>query len=159
MIKTITFAVLAFIGAAEIPKFPAFDSFHANCALDVTFKGQSCHDVYTKLSEVITKYEGGDVGAGVYAFVDKVDDTYIWTTRTTPVHKYVDDIGFEFATSGSDCQVKAKSRSETLSYYDYSTNYCNMWNVFNGSESAFNIDKVHDCQYPASDPTTTCAKY
>jgi hypothetical protein len=49
-------------------------------------------------------------------------------TRTTPVKKYVDDIAFEFSQTGADCLVKARSRSQTLSYYDYATNYCNMWN-------------------------------
>jgi len=30
-----------------------------------------------------------------------------------------------------DCKVSAKSRSNSPSYYDWDTNYCNMWNVFN----------------------------
>lgn len=158
MFKAIVLSIIATVAFAEIPKFPAFDMFHANCALDVTYTGQTCSQVYSAMETVITNYEAGDAGAGVYAFVDKKQDTYFWVTRETPTHHYIDDIGFEFTESNGSCTVTSKSRSETLSVYDYSTNYCNMWNVLN-TTGVFANTKVHDCAYPAADPTTTCAKY
>merc|ERR1719209_264946 len=55
-------------------------------------------------------------------------------TLTTPIHRYVDDLTFTFV-EGSDptCLVDAYSVSETLSLLDYGTNYCNLFNLMDGS--------------------------
>ena len=74
-------------------------------------------------------------------------------THTTPIHRYVDDLTFTFI-EGSDptCLVdvslrfeqkkcsldpllllQAYSQSETLSLLDYGTNYCNLFNLMDGS--------------------------
>ena len=45
-----------------------------------------------------------------------------------------------------------------MSVYDYSVNFCNLWNVWNSTASEFTFT-VGDCAYPAADPTTTCATY
>ena len=71
---------------------------------------------------------------GQYAIWDVTEMQTMWLTRTTPVQKYVDDISFEFNGDPDNfqapgCTVNGKSRSQTLSYYDYNTNYCNMWNL------------------------------
>ena len=73
---------------------------------------------------------------GDYELWDATEEESIWATRTTPVKNYVDDVLFEFFGDPTDfrvpgCTVKAKSRSQSLSVYDYNTNYCNMWNVIN----------------------------
>merc|ERR1719352_1362345 len=54
--------------------------------------------------------------------------------HTTPIHRYVDDLTFTFV-EGSDptCLVDAYSVSETLSLLDYGTNYCNLFNLMDGS--------------------------
>ena len=71
-------------------------------------------------SDKLTEYENGDPGKGIYKFVDTLENTYFWLTRTTPLKKYVDDIAFElFPTAFGDCTVKSRSRSQSLSYYDY----------------------------------------
>merc|ERR1711953_84604 len=58
-------------------------------------------------------------------------------THTTPIHEYVDDLTFTFEVSQSradvKCVVKANSISETLSLLDYGTNYCNLYNLMDGS--------------------------
>merc|ERR1719471_718570 len=53
-------------------------------------------------------------------------------THTTPIHRYVDDLTFTFVP-GDGCLVDAYSRSETLSLLDYGTNYCNLFNLMDGS--------------------------
>jgi len=159
MFKALIVAAVAIAGvAADISKFPSFDAFHANCAIQVTYPGQQCSAVYSSMKAVLTQFQGGDAGRGVYAFVDQKQDTYFWMTRTTPVKKYVDDIAFELVQSGSDCVVKSRSKSQSLSYYDYSTNFCNMWNPLKNT-GAFTSQKVTSCPFPTADPATTCNIY
>lgn len=157
--KAFLIATLVAGAFADISKFPAFDSFHANCALEVTYDGQSCTAVYASMQKLLTEYQAGDPGKGIYKFIDQKDSTYFWMTRTTPVKKYVDDIAFEFFQAATgDCIVKARSRSQSLSYYDYSTNYCNMWNPLKYTGAFTNL-KVSQCPFPTSDPATTCNIY
>lgn len=159
MFKALLVAAVAIVGvSADISKFPSFDAFHANCAIDVTYAGKQCSSVFASLKAVLTQFQAGDVGKGVYAFVDQKQDTYFWTTRTTPVKKYVDDIAFELSQVGGDCVVKSRSKSQSLSYYDYSTNFCNMWNPLKNT-GAFTNQKVSACPFPAADPATTCNIY
>ena len=160
MYKSIILAAVALVASvsADIRDFPSFDSFHANCALQATYGGQQCSDVYSSMKSVLVSWEQGDPGKGLYAIKEEKDNTYFWTTRTTPVHKYVDDIAFEFTQTQDGCQVKSRSRSQSLSYYDYSTNYCNMWNPIKSAGSFQNL-QVSECKFPAEDPTTTCNIY
>jgi hypothetical protein len=37
--KTLIFSALIAGAFADISKFPSFDSFHANCAMEVTYQG------------------------------------------------------------------------------------------------------------------------
>ena len=39
---------------------------------------------------------------GNYATVDIIEEERIWATRTTPIHKYVDDVLFEFSSDSGD---------------------------------------------------------
>ena len=159
MYKALLLTALVAGAAADISQFPSFDAFHANCAMDVTYLGQSCPTVYANMKNLLTEYAAGDPGKGIYKFIDQKENTYFWMTRTTPVKKYVDDIAFEFSTDASgDCVVKSRSKSQSLSYYDYSTNYCNMWNPLHYT-GTFSNQKVHDCPFPTNDPATTCNIY
>ena len=158
MFKVISFAMLALTTIAKIPSFPSFDWTHANCALAATYPGQQCSAVYQSMSKVITGYAQGDVGRGVYDFVEQSENQYIWATRTTPVAKYVDDVGFEFTQVGNDCRVQGSSKSRTTSYYDYSTNYCNMYNPIKNT-GVYTSLTVSECKFPADEPDVVCNKY
>ena len=85
----------------------------------------------------------------------------IWVTRTTPVHHYVDDIEFTFTDQGTKCQIDAKSRSQTLSYYDYNTNYCNMYNVIRSQPIQYTKVTTTECKWSPLDSqvTATCTTY
>ena len=102
---------------------------------------------------------------GVYTLWDAVEVEYLWATRTTPVKKYVDDIRWDFFGDSENfnakgCKITSKSRSRTLSYYDYSTNYCNMWNVLQTIPEAKKTAVTTDsCKWVPEDPLTICAKY
>ena len=144
--------------------FPKFDSLHAHCAMTMTFPVSSCLDAFNAMKDAVETWtpEPGTAG-GSYALWNSEEELNIWATRTTPVKKYVDDIYFEYTNSTGDfntkgCTVAAKSRSQSLSYYDYSTNFCNMWNVFQVVKDTGSM-AVSDCKFPADDPKTVCAKY
>ena len=101
---------------------------------------------------------------GDYELWDAIEEERIWATRTTPVKKYVDDVLFEFFGDPTDfrvpgCTIKAKSRSQSLSVYDYNTNYCNMWNVINQVTGEQGDIDVSECAWPSKTPEVDCLKY
>ena len=156
MYKAAGLATLAVVANGAASDFPSFDPFHANCAMTSSF-AKPCHEIYTNV-DGMTKDVTGPAN-GKYKLKEEALDAYIWTTRTTPVHKYVDDIIFEFTAVGdSACNVSSKSKSRTLSYYDYETNYCNMWNVLSRAGDMKDL-KTNHCKWVPSDATTRCAKY
>ena len=156
MFKSIVIAAL--VAAAAADSFPSFDALHANCAMKAFYPNEACPTTYTNMRNVIISWKNGDPGKGLYDIKEEKEGSYIWVTRTTPVKRYVDDIIFEFSNNWSGCNVSSRSRSQSLSYYDYSTNYCNMWNPLKYT-GAFTGLTVSDCKFPAEDPTTTCNIY
>ena len=103
---------------------------------------------------------------GTYKVWDAIEEEQIWATRTTPVKKYVDDVMWQFFGNSEDfqtegCTVKAASRSRSLSYYDYNTNFCNMWNVLtvvDGPDALAGLT-TEECKWRPQDPKETCMKY
>ena len=81
-----------------------------------------------------------DPAGGVYKMkFESVNET-VWATRTADAgrsHKAeIDDIMFDLGDSypvPDSCLVTGYSRSRAISYYDYSTNYCNIYNVLKTS--------------------------
>ena len=86
----------------------------------------------------------------------------VWATRRTANDKYTDDVMWTTVGAGTDtsCTVTAKSRSQSLSYYDYNVNFCNMFNPLRGTLFKGDISdaKVSNCKYPAKD-AKTCDRY
>ena len=149
-------ALLGFASAAE-SNFPSFDALHAHCQMTTTFN-DTCDNVYTSLDTAVKSFK--DPASGIYAVKEEGANQYVWVTRTTPTKHYVDDIIFETnsAADGS-CSVVSKSRSQTTSYYDYDTNFCNMYNVFRGQAITFTAPTTQDCKWVPEDIATTCDKY
>ena len=101
---------------------------------------------------------------GTYSLFNGIEDEMLWVTRTTPKKHYVDDILFEYFGDPKDfrakgCTVKAKSRSQTFSIYDYDTNFCNMWNVLKEVEGTNIKIDTSECKYKPDDPEVTCKTY
>ena len=153
-------ATLAAVAFADKSDFPRFDSFHADCAVSAQFNQVSCDSLYALMDNEIRTWDSDATSPsqGVYALKEEANDDYIWSTRLTKNKKYTDDQLFEFNTTSSGCLVSGKSRSQSHSMYDYSVNFCNLWNVFNGTGFEFTYS-VGKCGYPADDPVSTCAKY
>ena len=151
---------LALFGAVVADKsdFPKFDATHCNCEIKVTYPNSDCDQIWTDLETTIKSFANGGPSGGLYAIYEDAEDDYVWTTRTTPTHHYVDDIIFEVTQDGDNCNVDCKSRSETTSLYDYDTNYCNIWNVLTHTDTFTDLQTSH-CLFVPSNPQSTCATY
>ena len=148
--------------------FPKFDMFHAHCAMNVVFETASCLHAFDTMKDAGYNWRPEPNGAkGIYEVWDATEEENLWVTRTTPTKHYVDDIYFDFIPPNTEdfnvkgCTVKGKSRSQSLSVYDYNTNYCNMWNVLKavGDDASLAKLTTSECMWVPSDPATTCTKY
>ena len=126
---------LEYYEAPNTSSFPSFSALHAHCAMQTTISS-TCDDAYKALNTIVNT-ANFDPAGGLYAVKQETSDQMIWVTRTTPTKHYVDDIEFLLSGTGSTCTINAKSQSQSLSYYDYDTNYCNMYNVFKSSGVTF----------------------
>ena len=153
---------MAFIIGTQ--SFPKFDMFHAHCGLTATFPEASCQQAFNSMKDSIQDWHPEPKAGGTYKIWDAIELEQMWVTRTTPTKHYVDDIIFEYFGNPKDfrvkgCKVKGRSRSQSLSYYDYDTNYCNMWNVFQQvKDSGIKLEE-EECKWAPKDPATACAKY
>ena len=152
------FALSALVASAQAG-FPSFDSFHAHCQIDYTVDA-SCADTYALFDSSLNGFQDPASPQGTYSLKSKSPSSEIWNTRVTANGKYTDDVRFNFNGSGDSCAIKAQSQSKSLSYYDYSVNFCNMFNVMRSTYPDLQISQVSSskCGYPASD-IATCDRY
>ena len=132
--KTFACAALAAISMASKEGFPKDDAFHADCHVNAVFQA-SCDQVYSKMDSDIRSYNTDETSPsqGVYTLKEESENEYIWSTRLTKNKQYTDDQLFNFTQSDAAvCTVVGHSRSQSMSVYDYSVNFCNLWNVYNG---------------------------
>ena len=151
--------LVAFAHAAA-SDFPADDDGHSYCHVNADFKGLSCENLWALMDYELRQWDSDTTSpaGGVYDLVEEQVNQYIWTTRLTRDKQYVDDQIWQFSATATGCHVDGHSRSESPSYFDYSVNFCNLWNAYNGTGEAFTY-KVGDCLFPTEDPVTTCARY
>merc|ERR1712242_226789 len=109
-----TFAAAAFTALVSADKsdFPNDAWNHAGCHMTVTFT-TDCTVLYTSMDTEIRSWNPEPLDTPGYYSIHEEGDDYIWSDRLTYNQKYNDEQLFEFATSGSGCQVTAKSRSDT----------------------------------------------
>ena len=145
------FSALALI--ASVQAFPSFDSFHAHCQIETT-TDKSCADTYKILEKTLLSLDPDhDPAHGTYTKYETKENQELWFTRLTGGKKYTDDMEFTFADNGSGCSITGKSRSQSLSYYDYQTNYCNMYNPLRVAKKNdglnFSEPQNKNCKFPA----------
>ena len=153
-------AVFAAVASAAASDFPKDDAFHADCHVTATFDGIACDSLYALIDAEIRRWDSAETSpaGGVYNLKEEAIDQYVWSTRLTRDTKYTDDQIFELTETNQGCIAAGHSRSQSMSEYDFSVNFCNLWNVYNGVGSPFTYS-VGKCGYPADDPVTTCARY
>ncbi|KAK6485194.1 hypothetical protein HHUSO_G13156 [Huso huso] len=110
---------------------------HAQCSVKWTLS-VPCMNVSSLLVAQINEWETEDCPGKsqkcLYSIV-AVGDNELLATHTTPLMKFVDDIKFTFNSREKDnCEVLGQSVSRSwYAILDSGTNYCNMYNLMNGS--------------------------
>ena len=152
------FITAALLGLATVQAFPSFDSFHAHCQTEMQVDAP-CNKVIDDLNKWVAA--GKDVAnpPGHYS-AKQSTDKLVWAERKTANGKYVDDVQWETtAGTATSCTISGKSKSQSLSYYDYNVNFCNMYNPI---RDLYKTDiatvKNSNCRYPAKD-AKTCDRY
>ncbi len=142
--------------------FPSFDPLHAHCAMETVFPLQNCDGVFDNFYDTIYGFSPEPQSQGYYRVKEAERPQYIWATRETPTAHYIDDIIFVFVSQrvdgGFQCQVQARSRSQTLSYFDYNTNYCNMWTVIRAI-GGYEVVETNQCPWVPDNARKICAVY
>merc|ERR1712241_1102756 len=119
------------------------DLLHAECYVKWTLS-EDCASAQQKIINQMNLWDNEDCGTkpgdsqpNGQKCLYKHTGTEGWVTtgtHTTPIHRYVDDLDFTFVEGGAtNCLVDAHSKSQTLSLLDYGTNYCNLFNLMDGS--------------------------
>ena len=114
-------------------------SAHAKCKLEVLFPNNSCQQVK---DEVVSRLQGKNGwhdphNNGTYVLEDaspSSDGNFLAFSRITANQKYTDKIHMKFSPSSSSddsgCILLACSESQVTSILDFSTNYCNIRNLY-----------------------------
>jgi hypothetical protein len=78
--------------------------------------------------------------AGKYSVMEgSVEGKELHTKRVTGNKKFTDLQLFEFTWDGADCVMTGCSESQVTSYSDFSTNYCNLHDLYCGSQDGCEI--------------------
>ena len=129
-----TFALLAAVAIAYDHDFPSDNPFHASCHLKTELNFTYCPEAKAKVEQLINdNVDTESEYKGTMSLHSEGSD-WIWSTRLTYNKKYTDDQLFEFIDQKNGCVIKARSKSQSLSYLDNGVNYCNMWNVISRIE-------------------------
>lgn len=129
------------VALASAVKCPGSASLvHASCIVEAT-AGASCADVSAELLARI----GGQFASwhdphnnGTYAVVSRSEGEILLTrtsgSKSVGGKQYTDKILFTFSDDEGSCSVTGCSESQVFSVADFSTNYCNIRNLYCGSE-------------------------
>lgn len=104
----------------------------ASCKMNVKFKNTSCSEVQSEINQRLESTSWVDPhNQGTYTKLENTSGNVIKAQRLTGDGKYTDLFNFSF-TDGSDggCDVTACSQSQCISVLDFSTNYCNLRNLY-----------------------------
>jgi len=124
----------------------------------VTFTGTKCDAVYREMTDRIHGSDGwvDPHNAGLYSVLDgSVQGKELHSKRQTGNKQYTDLQLFEFSETGGDCVMTGCSESQVTSYEDFSTNYCNLHDLYCGSADGCKFVKS-DLKY--TEDVKTCSR-
>lgn len=106
---------------------------HAKCEVSLAFES-ACETVSTEILDRIRGRDGwvDPHNAGTYDVTSSTSSRIDGERVTADGHAYVDRFTFTFDPSAGDggCAVSACSESQSPSVLDYSTNYCNLKDLY-----------------------------
>ena len=115
---------------------------HAHCSFKVSWPSTDCSSAFSYLVDQVSHFNNPSVRESNYTLISSSASALtIHSTHTSPVHRYIDDQHMSLApsTSGTGCDMDAKSESRPISIYDYSTNFCDVYNLLRAGP-AFSYD-------------------
>jgi hypothetical protein len=131
---TFLFLLFPIISMADIcPDSPA--SVHASCEMTVTFE-ETCNLVKEEIQARLKSKSWIDPhNQGTYK-LDSASGSSVNASRATGDALYTDKMALNFVpTDKGGCKVKACSVSQVTSILDFSTNYCNLRNLYCNSKA------------------------
>jgi len=108
--------------------------FHAGMELTTTAQA-SCDTVKAEINARLSGQNGwyDQHNRGTYS------GTADAAQRVTGDNKYTDKMVFTLSGSGNTCQIEACSESQSTSFADFGTNYCNLKLLVCGSDQGCNV--------------------
>lgn len=102
---------------------------HSKCEMGVKF-ANTCDEVMKEIIARVNSKSWVDPHNGGTYNLTTTTGSSIVGERLTGDKKYVDKFDFTFSMSGESCVVQACSESQVNSVVDYSTNYCNLHDLY-----------------------------
>ena len=134
----------------ECPSSPAW--MHATCGVTFEITDFMCKDVKEEVERrILGKDSWVDPKShpGKYELIESQPTKTLGSRTTGDGSNYVDKFEFIYTdVEGKGCIVSGCSVAQSPSYYDYSTNYCNMRNLLCGKVDGCKVSR-HDIRPPA----------
>eukprot|EP00754_Rhynchopus_humris_P012135 Rhum_TRINITY_DN14267_c1_g1::Rhum_TRINITY_DN14267_c1_g1_i1::g.75624::m.75624 len=156
MMKTAVLLALCVSATAYI--CPGPDSgLHASCQVTAVVNG----DCAAATAEVQARIKGVDGwvdphNGGNYSVVSFAGNTLHGQRTTGKAPHYLDLFTMVFTAQGSSCQIMSCSKSQATSILDFSTNYCDVHNLYCGTASG--CKPVHS-DFTVSETFGTCFEH
>lgn len=136
--RSLSFLLPSLAAASSIcPDSPAY--VHAQCQMSIAFD-QPCEQVKKEIQSRLESKDWVDPhNAGTYTLdaVDDEDDNTFQISRLTGDGKFTDKMRLQFKggndevnNNNNKCTLAACSTSQVTSVLDFSTNYCNLRNLY-----------------------------
>mmetsp|Transcript_64280 Transcript_64280/g.199418 ORF Transcript_64280/g.199418 Transcript_64280/m.199418 type:complete len:174 (+) Transcript_64280:72-593(+) len=131
--------------AMKCPGSPAW--VHASCEVTVSFP-MPCSSVRSEVKSRVAGENGwkDPHNGGTYSLLSDTDDL-LEVSRTTANGQYTDKMDLTFTADGSGCKLEACSESQVTSVLDFSTNYCNLHNLWCGAKDGCPVAKQDLADY------------
>mmetsp|Transcript_99908 Transcript_99908/g.149682 ORF Transcript_99908/g.149682 Transcript_99908/m.149682 type:complete len:174 (+) Transcript_99908:62-583(+) len=131
--------------ATKCPGSPAW--VHASCEATVSFP-VACDAVRAEVKSRIAGENGwkDPHNGGKYSVLSD-GAGLLEVSRTTANGQYTDKMDLTFTADGSGCKLEACSESQVTSVLDFSTNYCNLHNLWCGAKDGCPVAKQDLADY------------
>ena len=137
----------------SVPKgFPTNNFGHAHCQIEFeTVTSFPCSAAFTEVYANVEAWNPEPDAGGIYKLKqcnDEEETSYIWSERLTGDSKYTDDVVLTFTErDDAHCHIEGFSRSQSASYWDYYTNFCNVRNLLKTVSDEIETRKVGKCSF------------
>jgi hypothetical protein len=127
---------------------------HAKTEISVSFSN-SCADVMKEIEARVKGPWTDPHNNGTYTITSS-SATQMALNHVTGSKKYTDKVLLTFSGSGSTCSVDACSESQVTSVLDFSTNFCNIHDLY-CSDSGCNADGAAHTKLTYKEDVKTCS--